>query len=335
MPQSKQKSNALFASLIINVLLAAAVLALAIGLLYNGQHQQASPITLTVTQGNQIAANAVKANQSNGTLAGFDQPLNASELAAINDEPLSNFQTAGERLLNGTLTNEIFPVNSPQYNAILINGKPTVVYIGADTCPFCGENRWAMALALSQFGNFTQLFQGYSALQDGDVPTLYWVPMNATVAQGVEFGNYYQSNYINFITAEYESPITGHFSVQPLSYFISQSPNQVYNAVLNFMNATGKFQGTPFTMWGTSLDAGADAVVVGNNLTNGWNSLSNMTHAEILSQLQSYNDQFAWGEYAAADVYIAQLCPSIKGTAPPVCGLSSIKQLESLMNLSQ
>ena len=58
-----------------------------------------------------------------------------------------------------------------------------------------------------------------------------------------------------------------------------------------------------------------------------------MTHAQVLSQLSSFNDQFAWSEYAAADVYIAQVCPSINNTAP-VCSLPAIKSIGSVMGLT-
>jgi hypothetical protein len=35
--------------------------------------------------------------------------------------------------------------------------KPTLLYIGAEFCPFCAAQRWAMVNALSRFGHFTGL----------------------------------------------------------------------------------------------------------------------------------------------------------------------------------
>jgi hypothetical protein len=61
------------------------------------------------------------------------------------------------------------------------NGKPSVIYIGAISCVWCGENRWAMAMALSRFGSFNSLYIGYSSIHDGDVPTLYWKPQELGV----------------------------------------------------------------------------------------------------------------------------------------------------------
>ena len=331
-------------SLSLNFVQSLIIAALAVALVYMALNAHTSVIVNQATSPNSsvsttsIAGSTTNATpitvNSSGTLAGIDQPLNASAMAVINDAPLSYYDTAAAKLLNNSLTNEVVVSKSPQFKPYIINGKPTVIYIGATTCPFCGENRWAMALALSRFGNFTHLYYGYSALHDGDVPTLYWSVDNLTTQAGVDFDSNYSSGLINFIAAEYESPITGQFEVQPLSYFISLAPNATYRQALQFMNATGQFTGTPFTFWGTSLMLGADAVVVGNNASGGFASIASMTHAQILKQLSEFNDQFAWGEYAAADVYAADLCNALKNSSVAICQLPSIRQLGAKMGLS-
>jgi hypothetical protein len=332
MARNDQK-KLLIRSITLNVIMALIVLLLVFALIYEMSTKPIYQVSNTTTSISATTRISTSNQTQNGTLAGINDPLNSSSLAIINNEPLNYYQIAGEKLLNGSLINEVLVSNSPQYKPIMINGKPTVVYIGATTCPFCGENRWAMALALAKFGNFSALYQGYSALQDGDVPTLYWVMSNTTTPAGVDFGNYYSSNAINFISAEYESPITGHFEIQPLSFFIARAPNATYRSAIMFMNRTGLFQGTPFTFWGTSLVNGADAVVLGNNAsTLSWQSIASMTHAQILSQISHFNDQFAWGQYAAADLYIADLCPSVNNTAP-VCALPAIKEIGSELGL--
>lgn len=37
------------------------------------------------------------------------------------------------------------------------NGKPVVIYIGGDYCPYCAASRWSTVVALSRFGNFKGL----------------------------------------------------------------------------------------------------------------------------------------------------------------------------------
>ena len=40
---------------------------------------------------------------------------------------------------------------------LVARGKPEVLYVGADFCPFCGAERWPLIVALSRFGHFTLL----------------------------------------------------------------------------------------------------------------------------------------------------------------------------------
>ncbi len=305
--------------------------------------QKLSNLTLQVTSLNRAnttpAAISYFANNApfGSRLTNISQPISAAQLSVINNAPNSYFEQAGEMLLHGNINNQVSMEGSDsvnQFPAFVAGGKPSVIYIGATSCIFCGENRWAMALALSRFGNFSNLYIGYSSLGDGDVPTIYWTADNYTTSSGMGYGNSYTSNYINFISADYESPITSGFQLGPLQFFINNSPNTTYTNAMSFMNGTNQFQGTPFTFWGTTLLRGADAVVLGNSTPTGSTlPLTYETHAQIFNQLNNFSDQFSWSEYAAADVYGAYVCSSINNTAE-FCTLPSIIQLESDMNLT-
>lgn len=87
-------------------------------------------------------------------------------------------------------------------------GKPEIVYVGAEYCPHCGAERWAMVNALSRFGTFTGLQITHSAVQDGDVPTFTFV--NAS----------YTSRYLVFSATEQYTNQPGdgfYLPLQPLS----------------------------------------------------------------------------------------------------------------------
>jgi hypothetical protein len=273
----------------------------------------------------------------------------------INTAPNSNYEIAGEALLNMSLPGEGLAYNTiyyignnfylnlahpVTYGPFISSGKPSVIYIGAISCVYCGENRWAMTLALSRFGNFSALYNGYSAIHDADVPTLYWSPQNlSTTSNSATFGNSYKSNYINFFSAEYDSNITSGFQFPalqyPISYFAARAPNTSYLSAMEFMNSTNRFRGTPFTFWGTSLNLGAEGVVFGTppNQTSTYLGITYMTHAQILNQLKSFNTTFAYEEYAVADAYIAEICPSINNSAA-VCSLPAIQTFEKEMGLA-
>jgi Domain of unknown function (DUF929) len=61
-------------------------------------------------------------------------------------------------------------INDPKLDS---DGKPDLLYIGAEFCPVCATERWAMYVALSKFGTFSpEPGEIHSAVRDGDIPTL-------------------------------------------------------------------------------------------------------------------------------------------------------------------
>ena len=286
---------------------------------------------------NQSSSTSQQSNTGHtGTLAGIDNPLNSSSLSIINNAPNAYFEKAGEMYLNGTLSDPVFLSSTKITPFNLNDGKATVLYFGSITCVFCGENRWAMALALSRFGNFSQLFIGYSSLGDGDLPTLYWNKVNYNGSSD-SLGNYYSSSALNFMSIEDTHPITGGFALNSMPQIkanINAQNSTAYSAAFDYIlnlsnNKTTVFQGTPYTIWGNYLFSGADAEVFGNTTPSGSTlPLTYMTHGQVFAQLANPSDQFAYGEYAAADVYVAAICKSINNTAS-VCSLPAINALEA------
>jgi hypothetical protein len=72
--------------------------------------------------------------------------------------------------------------------ALTADGKPKVLYIGAEYCPFCAMERWALIGALSRFGTFEGLKATTSATNESipDIPTWSFV------------GSTYKSDYLAF-----------------------------------------------------------------------------------------------------------------------------------------
>jgi len=76
--------------------------------------------------------------------------------------------------------------------ALTSGGKPEVLFLGGEYCPFCAAERWAMVSALSRFGTFTGLTTTHSSSTDSDPNT-----PSFTFAKSK-----YTSNYINFTSVE-------------------------------------------------------------------------------------------------------------------------------------
>jgi hypothetical protein len=261
-------------------------------------------------------------------LTGINSPLSPGQLAVFNNASDVFFQQAGTMLVGGSLQNQI-STSAVASNLLIVNGKSSVIYLGAISCVFCGENRWAMALALGKFGTFNNLFFGYSALGDGDVPTIYWRPVEYNASSAVEIGNFYSSGTVNFLSIEYASPITARFQMQSLSYISHQveaTSNGPYNTAMQVILSNNNYAGTPYTIWGKYAFPQASGVILGNSSAS--STLASLTHAQVLSELSSPHDQFGWSEYAAADVYVSLLCASLQN-GPHVCHIPAIGIIET------
>ncbi len=71
-------------------------------------------------------------------------------------------------------------------------GKPEVLYIGEESCPYCAATRWALVAALSRFGHFSNLSVTSSASNDvfPSTPTFSF------------YGAHYTSPYVSFVAYE-------------------------------------------------------------------------------------------------------------------------------------
>ena len=100
--------------------------------------------------------------------------------------PTSQFEAVGQ----GTANNLIKPVSgTPLAGA---TGKPEVLYIGAEYCPYCAAERWPLIIALSRFGTFSGLHTTSSSSTDvyPDTPTFSF------------HGATYTSDFIDFRAIE-------------------------------------------------------------------------------------------------------------------------------------
>jgi thiol-disulfide isomerase/thioredoxin len=77
--------------------------------------------------------------------------------------------------------------------ALTTDGKPEVLYMGGEYCPYCAAERWALAAALSRFGTLSGLSLIHSSPTDvyANTPTLSFAKAS------------YTSNYLAFVPVEW------------------------------------------------------------------------------------------------------------------------------------
>jgi hypothetical protein len=194
----------------------------------------------------------------------------------------------------GTLSTVTGPPKSITGAALTgASGKPEVLYIGAEFCPYCGVTRWPLAIALSRFGTFTGLQTTYSAADDTagpNTPTLDF--RNAS----------YKSNYIDFDGIEYED------GAQKVIGTLTTAQQTLFQNV-----GGGAF---PF------IDFGGKWVQSGASYPTA--TLAGLTPDAVAAQITNSSGKIGSTIQASADVFTAAICEMDGGKPASVCSSTAV-----------
>ncbi|HEY7295947.1 MAG TPA: DUF929 family protein, partial [Dehalococcoidia bacterium] len=104
---------------------------------------------------------AVKFGPSNSgkEQAAGNAPADPAVVSALTAIPQSVYDAVGA----GSASNPPSAITAP---ALTQDGKPQILYVGAEYCPYCAAERWAMIAALSRFGTFSNLQTARSSASD-------------------------------------------------------------------------------------------------------------------------------------------------------------------------
>jgi hypothetical protein len=166
--------------------------------------------------------------------------------------------------------------------------KPTLLYIGAEFCPFCAAQRWAMINALSRFGTFTGL-QTIRSSED-NLATFTFVK------------SHYTSKYVTFDGKEQADqnskplqPLTKTESTQWTTYLVPGQSAPGYP----FMDLDGKYL--------------FNAPLVDPNLLSGKN------WTQIAAAIAKPTSTLGKAEIGAANYITSAICHSNGGRPAAVC----------------
>lgn len=184
---------------------------------------------------------------------------------------------------------------------LIENSKPEVLYEGAEFCPYCATERWAMGVALSKFGTFTNLRLTHSSLTDA-------YPNTQTISF---YKSTYASSYITFTPIEIETNIPSGGG-----YTTLQTPTQAENSIVNTFDATPYLPSNaagsiPF------IDFGNQFLIAG--ATYNPSLLKGLSAASIASSLNNANSPVAQGADGAANTMIASICKLTNNQPTSVC----------------
>jgi uncharacterized protein DUF929 len=195
--------------------------------------------------------------------------------------------------------------------ALTSGAKPEVLYIGAEYCPYCAAERWAMIVALSRFGTFSGLAPIRSAAKDGGgnaepfplTPT--WTFAKAS----------YTSSFLTF------TPVEGFTNIPDKAtgfYTVLQPPTAAQQALLDKYDAAN--QGAiPF------IDYGNRFLSVGASYNPA--ILSALTWAQIADDLHDPSSTVAKSVLGTANFATAAIC-SLTSNQPASACTATVRALQ-------
>jgi thiol-disulfide isomerase/thioredoxin len=209
----------------------------------------------------------------------------------------------------GTTSSNPTTITGP---ALTSAGKPEMLYIGAEYCPYCAAERWAMIVALSRFGTFSGLAPIRSAAKDGGgnaepyplTPT--WTFAKAS----------YTSPYLTF------TPVEGYTNIPDTAtgfYTVLQPPTAAQQALLDKYDAAN--QGAiPF------IDYGNRFMSVGASYNPA--ILSGLTWAQIADDLHDPSSAVGKSVLGTANFATAAIC-SLTDNKPASACTSTVRALQA------
>jgi hypothetical protein len=181
-------------------------------------------------------------------------------------------------------------------------GKPVILYMGAEYCPYCAAERWALTVALSRFGTFSNLHLIRSSNSDvyPNTPTLTF------------YRSSYTSNYIDFQPVE----------VQNGARAALQTPTAEQTALIT------KFDGPPYVSSSAAggfpfVDFGNQYLILGTQYLP--SDLAGLNWSQVAAEISNPSTKVAKDVGGAANSITAAICKLTHNAPAAVCSSAAAK----------
>jgi len=222
-------------------------------------------------------------------------PLPASVASNVTGVPPSALASVGK---GSVLTFNPAPITKVTGPPLTSNGKPEMLYIGAEYCPYCAATRWSMAVALSRFGTLSTPLHGIHS-SSSDV-----YPNTATLTF---YKTGYNSKYLVFTPVENET----------INRTLLQPTTAQQNQVWARYEPDASQRGYPFISFGNKYVLKTpiyDPAV-----------LKGLTWSQIAADLHDPSSPVAQGVLGGANYITAAICKMTNNQPASVCAAPSIK----------
>ena len=188
-----------------------------------------------------------------------------------------------------------------------VGGKPLVFYLGAEFCPYCAAERWALVNALGRFGTFHGLRLTHSAADDV-------FPSTPTFSFD---GARYTSPYLTLQTVEYASNERQGSGYAPL-----QTPSAPQQSLFS------RFDAPPFVAERGAIPfvyLGGRYVSQGSQVQPGL--LQGKTPSQVARAIRQPGSPISTSVVGSANRLTAALCSLTGGKPASACSLPAVRAL--------
>jgi hypothetical protein len=227
-------------------------------------------------------------------------PLPASVSSQVTGVPTATLDKVGKGAVPA-FTQGRPPFTAGSGAALTSGGKPEMLYIGAEFCPYCAASRWSMAIALSRFGTLTPLYGIHSSAKDTD-------PNTATLTF---YKTGYTSKYLTFTPVE----------VQKVDRSALQNPTSAQNAIWAKYEPDPNQRGYPFISFGNKLVMKGpiyDAAV-----------LQGKSWSQIAAALKDPTSPITQSVVGAANYITGAICKMTNNQPSDVCSSAAVTAVQS------
>ena len=248
-----------------------------------------------------LALVLLRGSGGSGQPAGSASPgPTGASLAALTTQVTSVPATVLDQVGSGQVTSVPSAITG---DSLTSDGKPEMLYIGAEYCPYCAAERWSMIVALSRFGTFTGLATIRSAARNG-AGTAEPYPNTATWTFAKAS---YASDFVAFTPVEeftnVPDPSTGGYTTLMTPTAEQQALLEKYDAANNGAIPFIDF-GNRYTSVGASYNPGV---------------LQGLTWSQIATDLHDPTTTVAKSVLGAANYMTAVLCKLTNNKPATAC----------------
>ncbi len=228
-----------------------------------------------------IAVVAYIFTSTNGSSPLIGKEVSSSQVLAL--QQIANNNTLANKVGEGIVVPGVGS-NYPKSIAgtlYIVGGKPEILYVGGEFCPYCAVTRWGLIIALMRFGNFSNLEYMESSATDYAADTHTFTFINAS----------YRSALIHFDGVE----VTNRDGANNTNVNFTPTEQYTYERY----SAQGSIPFIDFA--NTSIQSGA---AISPTILHGYG------WGEIIGNLSQENSTIALGIIGNANIFTAYICRS-------------------------